>query len=99
MTLRRELSDALDASLEMPEQYGSRGYWRYQQITSLVGLISIPILIGLYFLDTSAGLGRIALIVGLLAIAGVAIFLVRRDIQVQRRIDDTGSPLADREPY
>jgi hypothetical protein len=95
----QELGDAVDASLEMPEQYGSRGLWRYYQVSGLIGLVALPLLVIMSFFEGPELGDRIVRIFGWVTIAASAIFFIRRDINVQRRIDATGSPLAKREPF
>ena len=100
MAWRREIDDTLDASMEMPEQYGSRGYWRYQQVSALIGLVTIPVLLGLNAILGDGGTSNwIITLAAFGFIAAVAFFFIRRDIRVQKRIDETGLPLVDREPY
>lgn len=99
MTWRREIGDTLDASMEMPEQYGDRSYWRYQHISALIGFVVIPVAVLLSVFDIPARYQDIAGVAVVFFMLAVGVFFVRRDRAVQKRIDETGSPIADREPY
>lgn len=99
MTWRREIKDTLDASMEMPEQYGSRAYWRYQHVSALIGIVVLPIALLLNVIEVPAKLEGVAGASLVLFMIAVAVYFVRRDRTVQKRIDETGSPIVDREPY
>lgn len=99
MTMRQDIDDVLDASMEMPKQYGSRGYWRYQHVSGLIGLVVLPLFLILNAIDIPAEWDGIVTVAGIAFALTVSGYFIRRDHIVQKRIDQTGSPLLDRDPY
>ncbi|MEO6359441.1 MAG: hypothetical protein ABIO43_02565 [Sphingomicrobium sp.] len=95
----RDMNDAVDASFEMPENYGSRGLWRFNNLRAFIGLVAIPILFGLQYVDRTTLFAEIVTILGLLTVVFAVVWFVRRDRVVQRRIDTTGIPLEVEEPF
>ena len=85
--------------MEMPEQYGAPGYSRYRQVSALIGFTVLPVLIPLNIVEIPERLQNISAVALLVFMVGVAAFYIQRDRKVQKRIDETGSPLADKEPY
>ena len=94
-----ELGDAIDSESEMPERYGSRSYWRYNQMIAWLATLGTPVSILLLVVDQSTTIGAIVSAGAVLALIVLAVWLIRRDIRAQKRLDTTGSPLVDREPY
>lgn len=97
--LKDVLNDTLDESFEMPPQYGGRSYWRYNQVTAWIGLVAVPVLIVLQLIGQDSAFGRVALIFGFAVIGVASVFFILRDRKVQKRLDQTGLPFAEREPY
>lgn len=99
MAWRRELGYTLDASMKMPEQYGSRGYWRYQHVSALIGFVFLPVALLFNIFSIPAAYQNVATVALVAFLITATVFFVRRDRLVQKRIDETGSPITDKEPY